>query len=440
MGASAPVHESIVSEKAAKRMRGTRTGRRLIAAAGFIGALAAGVIGFVVIGGAGSRPPLLSTYTFAAIRSGRLDESIVLHGTLRLEGSRPLIAPQGGVVEEVFVKEGEEIGKGGRIARISSEALELAIRDAWYELERKRREFDLLLAERPLREAILERTLHQYAAEADLAAESVRNAASLREIGGVSLSTMRSLEADRQAALDRLSGHRDTMALEEIRHKNAVGELSMEIERLENELARSKEGLALCDVRSPVSGRIAKLSASRGAYINRYETIAVIEDVSSPVVLAPLPDRYLDSVPAGFGVTVDIAGEELPAFVAGFGGEVRAEGAGTGSVLDLRIVLKKNPEWFLEGMPARVTLVLGVRENALSLPRGPFFATGSERYVYRIEGNRGIRTEVGFGLVTETEVEVLEGLEAGDRIITSEYTEFIDRETVELDAQGGAGQ
>jgi multidrug efflux pump subunit AcrA (membrane-fusion protein) len=123
MGSPAPVHEKIVSEKAAKRMRGTRTGRRLIAAAGFIGALAAGVIGFVVIGGAGSRPPLLSTYTFASVRYGRLDEAIFLHGTLHLEGSKPLIAPQGGVVEEVFVKEGEEIRQGGRIALISSESL-----------------------------------------------------------------------------------------------------------------------------------------------------------------------------------------------------------------------------------------------------------------------------------------------------------------------------
>ena len=84
------------------------------------------------------------------------------------------------------------------------------------------------------------------------------------------------------------------------------------------------------------------------------------------------------------------------------------------------------------GASAVASITLGIENNVLLLPRGSYLTTGSQKWIYRIEGDKAYKTEVNFGSIEGTEVEILSGLSEGDRIITSSYQNFIDEEVIEI--------
>ena len=417
--------------------RGSRTRRRLLAAGAIVAVMGASVAALVLALTRSARFPPLDTYTTGTVRTGTLEESVSLDGAVNLEGSRTVAAPEPGVVEEVYVREGDTLRAGQMIARISSESLELALRDADYARQKTRREHEALLAEQTLTVPIGERSLARLQNAADDTARKAQQQRDLAAADALPLESVREAEARAAAAVADLADHRDTVALEELRQRSRLAELQADIAMLEERIARYAESLERCTVRSPTKGAVQKVGAVRGAYVNRYATLAIIADSSTPVIVARLPDRYLKSVWVGFPASVLVAGSQLEAQVTAVGAEVHAEASGYGSVLDIRISLTNPPERLVEGMPAVVTLVMGRHEGALMVRRGPFFGTNQERFVFRVQDGKAVRTEARFGMVTGTEVEILEGLRVGDRIITSEYTEYITQEVIALDSQGG---
>jgi HlyD family secretion protein len=87
----------------------------------------------------------------------------------------------------------------------------------------------------------------------------------------------------------------------------------------------------------------------------------------------------------------------------------------------------------LVGSTAAGVLQLGAKEDVLLLPRGPYLTTGGQRYLYVIEGDTARRVEVTFGDVEGQQVEILNGVAAGDEVIVSGYQNFAEYETVKLE-------
>jgi HlyD family secretion protein len=430
-----PAIEPIVSPKALRRS--SRTRRRLLAAGAVVAVLGAGVAVLVLVLTRSMRFPTVDAYTLETVRSGTMEENVTLEGTVNLAGSRIVAAPEPGVVEEVLVREGDAVRAGQVLMRISSESLDRDLQDADHALGKARREHDALLAERTLSAPAGQRSLERLRSAVSEAARDAERARDLAALGGASRDAVRSAEAREWAASADLADRGDALALDELHQRVRLAELQAEIGMLEERMARLAESRERCTVRGPAEGAVQKVGVVRGAYVNRYETLAVIADSSMPLILARLPDRYLASVRVGFPASVLVAGSTVAAHVKEIGAEVRAETSGYGSVLDIRVSLTDPPERLVEGMPAVVTLVMGRREGALIVRRGPFFGTNQERFVFRVRDGKAVRTEVRFGMVTETEVEILDGLREGDRIITSDYTEYVAQEEVTLGPAGG---
>jgi HlyD family secretion protein len=82
-------------------------------------------------------------------------------------------------------------------------------------------------------------------------------------------------------------------------------------------------------------------------------------------------------------------------------------------------------------VPSRI--VLEARDDVLKAPRGPFLDAGGGRLAYVVTGDMATRRKIRTGGTSVAEVEILEGLTAGDRIIISNLTEFERVERVRLD-------
>jgi HlyD family secretion protein len=69
----------------------------------------------------------------------------------------------------------------------------------------------------------------------------------------------------------------------------------------------------------------------------------------------------------------------------------------------------------------------------LKVPRGPFLDSGGGKLAYVLEDDVAVRHKIRTGSTSVSEVEILEGLAAGDRIIISNLGELERVERVKLD-------
>ncbi|HXF65506.1 MAG TPA: efflux RND transporter periplasmic adaptor subunit [Burkholderiales bacterium] len=174
--------------------------------------------------------------------------------------------------------------------------------------------------------------------------------------------------------------------------------------------------LAKTVIRAPFEGVAGLRQVSPGAYVKAGQDIARLDGIGTLKLDFRLPEVYLGRVRAG---------QEVQARTDAFPGEVfpgtiyaiePAVDEATRTVL-VRARLPNPGARLKPGMFARVTLVLARRENALLVPEQAIVPRGRETYVFRIAQGKAVQVRVELGLRRPGEVEIRDGLSAGDTIV-----------------------
>jgi len=142
-------------------------------------------------------------------------------------------------------------------------------------------------------------------------------------------------------------------------------------------------------------------------------------------------EQYIAVLKVGDSLTTTIGANTITAKITHIGKTASLSSDGLTSTVTVRT----RPEGGVSltpGATATATVTLGTKTDALVLPRGAYLTTGGQKYVYRVEGTKAKKTKVEFGDIQGAQVEVTGGLSAGDTIISSGYTDFIDSDEVEL--------
>ena len=237
----------------------------------------------------------------------------------------------------------------------------------------------------------------------------------------VSLDTAE-IEAQLAAVTSELTLNRSRMKrAQELHEKKFISAQALDDAReaLNQSAARQAEVRARLEkstVVAPFEGVAGLRQVSPGAYVKAGQDVARLEGIGTLKLDFRLPELYLARIrpKQGVVVRVDAYAEET------FRGEIYAiepavEEASRTVLLRARV---PNPAVRLKpGMFARVALVLETRENALIIPEQALVPQGKDRYVYRLAGGKAVMERVELGLRRPGEVEVREGLSAGQAII-----------------------
>ena len=90
------------------------------------------------------------------------------------------------------------------------------------------------------------------------------------------------------------------------------------------------------------------------------------------------------------------------------------------------------PSNAIVGGSVSAEIEVGVIQNALTLPRGPYLSSGNYSAAYVIDGDTAEKKTAAFGVTDGNAIQVLSGLKEGDRVITSAYQEFIHLARINL--------
>ena len=76
------------------------------------------------------------------------------------------------------------------------------------------------------------------------------------------------------------------------------------------------------------------------------------------------------------------------------------------------------------GQRLTVIVVLDSKDDALTVSRGPFIEDGGGRIAYVVENDSAYRRDIEIGAIGASQVEVINGLSAGDRVVISSINDF----------------
>lgn len=197
---------------------------------------------------------------------------------------------------------------------------------------------------------------------------------------------------------------------------------------LENDLGKMRQMLDLVherlndlNVKAPVDGQLGMLDAEIGQSINIGQRIGQINVLNNFKVNAKIDEHYIDRVVRGLTASLDRNGTNFNLTVKKVYPDVR-EGQ---FKIDL-VFEGSKPDNVRRGQTYHVKLELGESQKALMIPRGGFFQSTGGQWIFVMDntGTEAVKRSIKIGRQNPQYYEVLEGLKAGEKVITSGYEVF----------------
>ncbi|HQR56473.1 MAG TPA: efflux RND transporter periplasmic adaptor subunit [Burkholderiaceae bacterium] len=186
----------------------------------------------------------------------------------------------------------------------------------------------------------------------------------------------------------------------------------------EAKLKLAQARLSKMRIVAPFDGSVGIRNVSLGDYVKDGTDLVNVEDVRVLKVDFRLPERNFAQVHVGQSVEIvadALPGERWQGAIEAINPKIDANGRS----LEIRARLENTSGKLRPGMFVRVRVIVGERSNALLVPEEAIVPQGGEFYVYRVVDGTARRMPVKIGVRRDAMVEILEGLAAGDQVVTA---------------------
>lgn len=189
-------------------------------------------------------------------------------------------------------------------------------------------------------------------------------------------------------------------------------------------LKRQVDALQL---KSPVNGMVGTIHIAQKAVVPINTKLITVVDLSAYAAELDVPESYADDIGIGMAAEIQINGQNYLGSVSAISPEVQ------NNLVRARVQWQGDtPPGLRQNQRLSARVLFERREQVLTVPRGPFFESGGGRIVYVVQDGMARKRNIRTGASSVGAVEVLEGLQAGERIIVSSTTDFKDAESVLL--------
>ncbi len=212
--------------------------------------------------------------------------------------------------------------------------------------------------------------------------------------------------------------------------KTSLAGLDTDLNRMQKTLSMVYERLDHLNVRAPADGQLGFLDAEIGQSIAQGERIGQINVLTDYKIEATIDEHYIDRVVRDLTAVLDRNGEEYPLRLRKVYPEVR-----NGKFKVDLVFTDTKPATIRTGQSYNIKLQLGESSDALLLPKGSFFQSTGGQWIFVVgpDGDEALKRSIRIGKQNSRYYEVLEGLQDGEKVITSNYDSFGEAEKIVLE-------
>lgn len=388
----------------------------------------AALLVWIVLGTTASTMTIDATdITISDVTRGKFDDYVRLNGQVLPIQVVQISPEEGGIVREKVVEEGTRVRKGDVILRLSNSNLDLQILNAEAELAEKQ---NLL---RNTQVAMQQDRLNNRTEQATLDTDCDRKRRAYEQNARLYKERLISKEVYLQSREDyKLARRKQSLISQRLKQDSLYRHVQMA--QMEDNLDNMRKNVLLVrdrknklEVRSAIDGELGLLDVELGQNIVAGQNIGQINDLSDFKVQAQIDEHYIDRVRPGLSASFSRDGKTYLLRVRKVYPEVR-----NGTFRTDFVFVGERPAQMRSGQTFYVELALGKSQQATLIPRGTFFQTTGGNWIFVLDksGRKAYRRNISIARQNPQYYEVTDGLEPGERVITSGYEAFKDNEVL----------
>ncbi len=354
---------------------------------------------------------------------GEFQEFIPETGTVIPLRTIFLDATEGGQVDSVFVEAGSYVNKGDPILRLANTnlLLDIMFREAeLFQQSNNLRNTHLAMQQNRLRmtEQLLDLRYQL--------SQKKRTYEDSRALLKKELISVRIFDEAKEAFeyyTAKLELTAENARQDSVFRETQVDQLEEGLNRMEANLDMVKKNLDNLTLRAPIDGQLTSLNAEIGQTKNRGEQLGRIDIPVGFKARVQVDQHYLSRVQVGQKATSTFDDEDIELLVE----KIYPEVVNSRFEVDMQFV-GSAPKGMRRGQTLRIRLDLGGSSEAILLKRGAFWQSTGGQWVYVVDekDNLAKKREIRLGRSNSIYYEVLEGLNIGDKVVTSSYETFGD--------------
>ena len=365
----------------------------------------------------------------SSVQFGAFEDLIPIRGTIQPFESVYLDAVIGGAVEEVYVEEGAFVGVGEALVQLSNTATRLSAAQADagtteqlnflnnittnFEYQKLATERQIIDTEYRIITLNRQKTRFERLVDDSLISEEEYDAI-IDEL------------AYQEKVLINLKSRQQ---VENREREDRLVQIADQIDMLEQNLQISQTSFESLLVRAPISGQLTSFPVEIGESKQTGQRLGQIDVVDRYKIVAQIDEFYVSRVAPDQDASFTLTGTDYAAKVVKVYPEI------TQGTFEVDLVFQEAPPPNIRrGQTLQMELTLGNPVDSLLLPLGGFIQDTGGNWVFVLaeDGQYAHRRDIRVGRRNNRFVEVQDGLEQGEQVITSGYSQMEDMERIQL--------
>ena len=367
------------------------------------------------------------TVTISSAVKGEFNDYIRISGRVQPMTTIQLSPQEGGIVEKILIEEGSPVKAGDAILILNNDNLDLQILNSEAELAEKENILRNTQIQMEQQKLDVRQNVLEYGMQVDRLRRAYEQQKALYEDKLIAKEEYLKAEEDYRLAKQKYDLMAERSKQDSLYRGTQIDRMEESLENMQLNMSMIRRRKSNLIVKAPIDGELGLLDVVLGQSIAAGTKIGQINSVGTYKVEAQIDEHYIDRVVAGLEATFERQGETYSTVIRKVYPEVRDGKFKADFKFD-----GEQPDNIRAGQTYYLNLQLGQPEEAVIIPRGTFYQKTGGKWIYVVnkEGTKAVKREIRIGRQNPQYYEVLEGLEPGERVITSGYDTYGDSDVL----------
>ena len=367
------------------------------------------------------------TVTISSAVKGEFNDYIRISGRVQPMTTIQLSPQEGGIVEKILIEEGSPVKTGDAILILNNDNLDLQILNSEAELAEKENILRNTQIQMEQQKLDVRQNVLEYGMQVDRLRRAYEQQKALYEDKLIAKEEYLKAEEDYRLAKQKYDLMAERSKQDSLYRGTQIDRMEESLENMQLNMSMIRRRKSNLIVKAPIDGELGLLDVVLGQSIAAGTKIGQINSVGTYKVEAQIDEHYIDRVIAGLEATFERQGETYSTVIRKVYPEVRDGKFKADFKFD-----GEQPDNIRSGQTYYLNLQLGQPEEAVIIPRGTFYQKTGGKWIYVVnkEGTKAVKREIRIGRQNPQYYEVLEGLEPGEKVITSGYDTYGDSDVL----------
>lgn len=367
------------------------------------------------------------TVTISNVVMGEFNDYIRISGRVQPMTTIQLSPQEGGIVEKILIEEGSPVKAGDAILILSNDNLDLQILNSEAELAEKENILRNTQIQMEQQKLDVRQNVLEYGTNVERLRRAYEQQKALYEDKLIAKEEYLTAEEDYKLAKQKYDLIIERSTQDSLYRGTQIDRMEESLDNMQLNMSMIRRRKSNLVVKAPIDGELGLLDVVLGQNIASGTKIGQINSVGVYKVEAQIDEHYIDRVSAGLEATFERQGETYSTIIRKVYPEVRDGKFKADFKFD-----GEQPGGIRPGQTYYLNLQLGQPEETVIIPRGTFYQRTGGKWIYVVnkDGSKAVKREIRIGRQNPQYYEVLEGLEQGEKVITSGYDTYGDSDVL----------